>query len=83
MSIGPSDLANVEATANVAVDMFADADPVAAQNETKAGYEIMIWLGSFNAPQPLGYDANSPCLTQTIGSIDLYVYRMFVSPRRC
>jgi xyloglucan-specific endo-beta-1,4-glucanase len=73
MSSGPSGLANVKATANVAVDMFADADPGAAQNETKAGYEIMIWLGSFSAPQPLGYDANNPCLTATVGDISLYV----------
>jgi xyloglucan-specific endo-beta-1,4-glucanase len=71
MSAGLGDLADVQATANVAVDMFADADPGAAQNETKAGYEIMIWLGSFNAPQPLGYDASKPCLKQTVGDINL------------
>jgi xyloglucan-specific endo-beta-1,4-glucanase len=73
MSTGPNDLASVEATANVAMDMFADADSGAAQNETKAGYEIMVWLGSFSAPQPLGYDAHNPCLTQTVGDISLYV----------
>ncbi|KAF1809566.1 concanavalin A-like lectin/glucanase, partial [Eremomyces bilateralis CBS 781.70] len=43
-------------TANVAIDMFVDADPAKSQNETLAKYEILIWLGTIGQPYPLGWN---------------------------
>ena len=43
---------------NVAVDMFLDADKTAAQNSSKAQYEVMVWLADFgDAAQPIGLKA--------------------------
>jgi hypothetical protein len=55
---------------NVAVDMFADADPTAAQKESIAQYELMIWYGMLGAPWPLGYK-NGAVMNKTIGNVEL------------
>jgi hypothetical protein len=55
---------------NVALDMFADADPTSAQNETVAQYELMVWYGVYNSPWPLGY-ADGAVMKKTIGNVEL------------
>jgi hypothetical protein len=55
---------------NVALDMFADTDAKAAQNETMAQYEIMVWYGIFGGPWPLGY-ASGAKMTKSIGDVEL------------
>jgi hypothetical protein len=55
---------------NVALDLFVDPDPSLAQNETNAGYEIMVWLGAFGNPYPIGY-SNGLNLNQTIDNESL------------
>jgi hypothetical protein len=57
--------------ANVALDLFADMDPNAAQSEIQASYEIMVWLASFGDVEPVGYSRKSVCLTQHIGDVSL------------
>jgi Glycosyl hydrolase family 12 len=54
---------------NVALDVFADIDPTAAQNETLAQYEIMVWYGVYGGPWPLGYSDGSK-MKQTINGVD-------------
>ena len=66
--LGPGSL---DLRANVALDLFADLDPNAAQNETHAGYEIMVWLASFGGAEPIGYSRKSGCLTQHVGNVPL------------
>jgi len=58
---------------NVALDMFADTDPKAAQNETMAQYEIMVWYGIFGGPWPLGY-ASGAKVTKSIGDVEFSLY---------
>jgi hypothetical protein len=56
--------------ANVAWDLFLDQDPNMAQIDSKAAWEIMIWLGRYGGPAPIG----QPCLggkSVSIGDIDL------------
>ena len=62
---------SLDLRANVALDLFADLDPNAAQNETQASYEIMVWLASFGGAEPIGYSRKSGCLTQHIGDVPL------------
>jgi len=62
---------SLDLRANVALDLFADLDPIAAQSEIQAGYEVMIWLASFGGVEPIGYSHKSGCLTQQIGNIPL------------
>ena len=57
---------NFDLKANVALDLFADLDPNAAQSEIQANYEIMIWLASFGGVEPIGYSRKSGCLIQYI-----------------
>lgn len=41
--------------ANVAIDMFIDADKAKAQDSTKAKYEVMVWFAEFGpATQVIG-----------------------------
>ncbi|KIV99014.1 uncharacterized protein PV09_09243 [Verruconis gallopava] len=47
-------LQNVGAVANVAIDMFLDADVQKAVDAKSADYEVMIWLATFGAGMPFG-----------------------------
>ncbi|KAJ5636729.1 uncharacterized protein N7484_010042 [Penicillium longicatenatum] len=50
-----SDLTANSVNVNVAVDMFFDSDKTAAQNSTKAKYEVMVWFARIgDATQPNG-----------------------------
>jgi hypothetical protein len=64
-------LGSLDLRANVALDLFADLDPNAAQSEIQASYEIMVWLASFGGALPIGYSRNSGCLTQYVGDVPL------------
>ena len=64
------DLGSFAVKSNVALDLFADEDSISAQNETRAGYEIMIWLASIGDIKPIGY-SNTACGTQQVGSNSL------------
>jgi len=44
--------------ANVVYDMFFDSDKTTSGNATTAKYEMMIWIGAFNEPFPLGAGIN-------------------------
>jgi hypothetical protein len=44
--------------ANVVYDMFVDPDKTTSGNTTTAKYEIMIWIGAFGDPFPLGASVN-------------------------
>ena len=57
--------------ANVAIDIFADVDPVAAQDGVLASYEIMVWVGAVGSPRPLGYSNGPAQWTQFSGAIEL------------
>ena len=59
--------------ANVAFDMFADADISKAANSTAAAFEIMIWLGSRGAPYPIGYNLGQSNATYHLGDQTLFV----------
>ena len=65
-------LARLQATANVAYDIWADPDPTKAASDTTASIEIMIWLGSFGAAQPLGFSNKTSCWRQKLGGDHLY-----------
>lgn len=54
-SVTPSD-DNV--TENVVYDMFIDEDATTSGSTTDAKYEIMIWIGAFGQPWPLGAEKN-------------------------
>ena len=66
-----SALGGLDLRANVALDLFADLDPDAAQSEIRASYEIMVWLASFGGVEPIGYSRKSGCLTQYVGDAPL------------
>jgi hypothetical protein len=55
MSGSTNDKTSSSVIANVAFDMFADADINRASDSTAAAFEFMIWLGSRGAPYPIGY----------------------------
>lgn len=44
--------------ANVVYDMFVDTDADTSANATTAKYEMMIWIGAFDDPFPLGASIN-------------------------
>ncbi|KAF2498283.1 concanavalin A-like lectin/glucanase [Lophium mytilinum] len=67
-------LSKINMIANVAIDMFADADPKKAQSETEAAFEIMLWLGSFGNPQPLGFRDGSGLFNQTLGNLQFKLF---------
>lgn len=58
-------LSQLNTIANVALDMFVDSDSTNAQSEVDASYEIMIWLGSFGDPKPLGFSQGASCISPT------------------
>jgi Glycosyl hydrolase family 12. len=50
-----SDLTANSVNTNVAVDMFFDSDPKAAQNSTQAMYEVMVWFAQIgDSSKPYG-----------------------------
>lgn len=65
-------ISSAKAKANVAFDIFLDKDSKNAASATKAGYEIMVWIGRVGQPYPLGYNSkNASCYTQHLGSSNL------------
>jgi hypothetical protein len=75
-------LARDKVVANVAYDIWADADHVRAGNDTSALIEIMIWIGNFGDANPLGYGQNSSCWKQKLGNDELYVVRPLSADRQ-
>lgn len=70
--VDTSGLNDVGAVANVAFDMFLDADAANSTSAVAAKYEMMIWIGMVGNPYPLGYDeGNATCYTQQLGSFNL------------
>ena len=57
--------------ANVALDLFADTDVSKANVSTEASAEVMIWIGSFGSPQPLGYHTGKSSGTYYLGDLSL------------
>jgi hypothetical protein len=55
--------------ANVALDIWADADATKAQNASAALWELMVWYADYGNPQPLGYNAGA-VLTQTVNNVE-------------
>ncbi|KAJ5897348.1 hypothetical protein N7504_007636 [Penicillium tannophilum] len=54
-STNTTDLTANSVNFNVAVDMFFDSDKTAAQNSTKAKYEVMVWFAKIgDSTQPNG-----------------------------
>jgi hypothetical protein len=46
-----------QVNANVAVDMFLDADKAKSENSSLAAYEVMVWFADFGpAAQPIGME---------------------------
>ena len=72
MTIDKAGLADHKTIANVAFDLFADRNPASAQNETAAETEIMLWLGTFGNPHPLGfYGLERTCHSATVSDVEL------------
>ncbi|OCL04604.1 glycosyltransferase family 2 protein [Glonium stellatum] len=67
-------LSQLNTIANAALDLFADSDPTKAQSEVDASYEIMIWLGSFGDPKPLGFSTGAACWNQSLGDVIFKLY---------
>lgn len=63
-------LGKVATRANVALDMFFDADPVKASSTVTPAYEMMVWLASFGGVNPIGY-SNGSVTSKKIGSLNL------------
>ena len=62
-------LTNNDLNANVAIDMFLDADQTKAQDSTAALYEIMVWFADFgNATQPIGFSGGSVTTKEISGT---------------
>ncbi|KAJ5093507.1 hypothetical protein N7456_009368 [Penicillium angulare] len=60
--------------ANVAVDMFFDADKERAQNSTLARLEVMVWFARFGASSdPIGYP--TVVTTQTVNDTKFELYK--------
>lgn len=72
IGVDASGLSDQQAKANVAFDMFLDADSDKSMSATAAAYEIMVWIGQVGEPYPLGFDSeNATCYTQQLGSANL------------
>jgi len=59
--------------ANVALDIWADADATKAQDASQALWELMVWYADYGSPQPLGFKAG-PVLTQTVNNVEYKLY---------
>jgi xyloglucan-specific endo-beta-1,4-glucanase len=73
IDVDETGLSAISTITNVALDLFADADSNNAKNPTQANYEIMVWLGSFGDPKPLGWNAPTKA-TQQLGDNVLSVH---------
>ncbi|KAK4201911.1 concanavalin A-like lectin/glucanase domain-containing protein [Triangularia verruculosa] len=74
LSVDAKALADLDVTANVAFDMFADRNAEKSVKETMAETEIMIWLGRFGHAQPLGWNENRPRISLTLGNVEFTLY---------
>ncbi|KAK0718525.1 concanavalin A-like lectin/glucanase domain-containing protein [Lasiosphaeria miniovina] len=74
LRIDASGLADMDVSANVAFDIFADRNYASSKNETTAETEIMIWLAKFGSAQPLGFSPKRTCFTQELGGIPFVLY---------
>ncbi|KAK4175519.1 concanavalin A-like lectin/glucanase domain-containing protein [Triangularia setosa] len=74
LSVDTKGLADLDVTANVAFDMFADRSAEKSVKETMAETEIMIWLGRFGHAQPLGWNENRPRISLTLGNVEFTLY---------
>ncbi|KAF7557061.1 hypothetical protein G7046_g6121 [Stylonectria norvegica] len=70
------ELVKNEVNTNVAIDMFVDSDKTAAQDSTKAKFEVMVWFAAIgSATQPLGYEAGKGNLTsKTVGDVKFNLF---------
>lgn len=67
-----ANLASAEVAANVAIDMFLDPNPTAAQNPDSHMYEIMVWFGQIGEAYPIGfYDSDGYQYSQMMGGVNL------------
>ncbi|KAK4160404.1 family 12 putative glycoside hydrolase [Cladorrhinum sp. PSN259] len=74
-SVDSSGLEAINVIANVAFDIFADRNPANAHKEVKAETEIMIWLGRFGNPQPLGFNDTTCCGSQVVNDVEFNLFR--------
>ncbi|KAJ2898765.1 putative Glycoside Hydrolase Family 12 [Zalerion maritima] len=72
--IQASDINAIDLRCNVGWDMFGASDLEASQAEVNATTEIMIWLGLFGKPWPLGYSKEPKYPAQTLGGVDFNLY---------
>lgn len=69
VSTDTSALAVAELNANVAIDMFLDADSTKAQSSTDAKFEVMVWLGLFgSATEPIGFQQGAKAVEVVNGT---------------
>lgn len=73
-TVAKTDVSSLDASnvnANVAMDMFLDANKDDSKNSTKAKYEIMVWFAAIGpATHPIGLDAGE-ITTETINGTNL------------
>ncbi|KAK3985199.1 family 12 putative glycoside hydrolase [Cladorrhinum sp. PSN332] len=74
-SVDSPGLEGLDVIANVAFDIFADRNPAHAHREVKAETEIMIWLGRFGYPQPLGWNDPDCCGSQVVNDVEFTLFR--------
>lgn len=73
-STNTAELTQNNLNANVAIDMFLDADSTQAQNPEKADYEVMIWFAAIGtATDPIGMSAGV-VTTKIVNGTTLYVF---------
>ncbi|KAL9100850.1 MAG: hypothetical protein Q9163_003816 [Psora crenata] len=77
--INTTGLRSIRAKANVAVDMFLDADSEKSQSSTAAAYETMIWIGTVGGTQPFHSLNTSDPPTQRL---DGTTFSLFVGPNQ-
>ena len=53
------DLSYISTKADVALDMFLDADPSKAITTTEPSHEVMVWFGRVGDVEPLGGENGS------------------------
>ncbi|KAG4415011.1 hypothetical protein IFR04_011832 [Cadophora malorum] len=51
-------LEELDAAANVMIDLFMDSNPISANSTTLPKYEIMIWLAEFGWKRPIGFSSS-------------------------
>jgi hypothetical protein len=69
------DMASAAVRANVAFDMFFDADSKIAQDTSAASHEVMVWLAQFGRVVPIGYDDVAPYAEIKLFDIDFWIYK--------